>query len=95
MEFVEPPEEFDIGVDPGSRTALHLAIAHSHPDVVDVLLNHKGTYIHTYMKANKDTTIRTCNLRRHEIGAVSLQFAHKLFKSVWTKTEGDMMKGLM
>lgn len=42
VEFVEPPQQFDISMDPGGRTALHLAIAHSHPRVVDILLNHKG-----------------------------------------------------
>lgn len=42
VEFVDPPEEFDITLDPGARTALHLAIAHSHTKVVDILLNHKG-----------------------------------------------------
>ena len=42
VEFIEPPEEFDVTVDPGSRTALHLAIAHAHPKVVDILLSHKG-----------------------------------------------------
>lgn len=42
IEFIEPPELFDVSVDPGASTALHLAIAHSHSEVVDVLLNHKG-----------------------------------------------------
>lgn len=42
VEFIEPAQEFDISVDPGSRTALHLAVVHSHPQVVDILLNHKG-----------------------------------------------------
>lgn len=42
VEFVEPAEEFDASKDPGSRTALHLAIAHFHAKVVEVLLNHKA-----------------------------------------------------
>lgn len=48
VEFIEPPEEFDMNVDPGSRTALHLAIVHAHPKVVDVLLNHKGEELVRY-----------------------------------------------
>ena len=42
VEFIEPPQEFDTGTDPGARTALHLAIAHSNSQVVDILLNHKS-----------------------------------------------------
>ena len=42
-EFLEEPEVFDVSEDPGMRTALHLAIAHKHPTVVDVLLQlHNG-----------------------------------------------------
>ena len=41
-EFIDPPEEFDVMDDPGGRTALHLAIVHQHPKVVDVLLEHRG-----------------------------------------------------
>lgn len=41
-EFIEPAQEFDLTFDPGQRTALHLAIAHTHPEVVGVLLKHKG-----------------------------------------------------
>lgn len=42
-EFIALPEQFDISVDPGERTALHLAIVHCHPKVVGVLLDYKGT----------------------------------------------------
>ena len=41
-EFIEPAEEVDLTSDPGGRTALHLAIVHCHPKVVDILLQHKG-----------------------------------------------------
>ena len=41
-EFIAPREEFDIEHDPGKRSALHLAIAHRHSRVVDVLLAYKG-----------------------------------------------------
>ncbi len=43
VEFVEPPQLVDISQDPGR--ALHLAIAHSHPGVVEVLLNYKGKWV--------------------------------------------------
>lgn len=42
-DFIEPAQEFDTTFDPGQRTALHLAIVHQHPEVVKVLLKHKGT----------------------------------------------------
>ena len=41
-EFVDSAEEIDLTSDPGGRTALHLAIVHSHRKVVDILLQHKG-----------------------------------------------------
>lgn len=43
-EFLAPPEKFDFSQDPGGRTALHLAIIHSHPSVVGVLLDYKGMH---------------------------------------------------
>ena len=43
-EFLAPPEKFDVSLDPGGRTALHLAIVHSHPNVVSVLLDYKGMH---------------------------------------------------
>lgn len=43
-EFIEPPQVYDIGFDPGQRTPLHIAIACQHVRVVDVLLKHKGVY---------------------------------------------------
>ncbi len=49
VEFIEPPQEFDVTSDPGGRTALHLAIAYSHPEVVSVLLSHKGRKHSEYM----------------------------------------------
>ena len=44
-EFIEKPEPFDVNMDPGQRTALHLAIAHKHHEVVKVMLQYKGEYI--------------------------------------------------
>lgn len=41
-EFIEPCVEFDATSDLGGRTALHLAIAHQHTRVVNVLLSHTG-----------------------------------------------------
>lgn len=46
--------EFDVTSDLGGRTALHLAIAHQHTRVVNVLLSHAGqlpghTCIHVYV----------------------------------------------
>ena len=41
-EFIEPCVEFDATCDLGGRTALHLAIAHKHVHVVDVLMSHTG-----------------------------------------------------
>ena len=43
QEFIEPAEEVDLS-DPGGRTALHLAIVHRHPKVVDILIQHKGKW---------------------------------------------------
>ena len=43
QEFIEPAEEIDLS-DPGGRTALHLAIVHRHPKVVDILIQHKGKW---------------------------------------------------
>ena len=44
-EFISPPEKFNVMVDPGGRTALHLAIVHQHPKVVDVLLDNRGKFV--------------------------------------------------
>ena len=44
-EFIASREEFDIDHDPGKRSALHLAIAHHHSRVVDVLLEYKGEWV--------------------------------------------------
>ena len=41
-EFIEPCVEFDATSDLGGRTALHLAIAHRHSLVVNILLSHTG-----------------------------------------------------
>lgn len=50
-EFIEPCVEFDATSDLGGRTALHLAIAHQHTRVVNVLLSHTGQLllIHVYV----------------------------------------------
>lgn len=45
-EFIEEREPFDSNIDPGQRTALHLAIAHKHHEVVKVMLQYKGKYIY-------------------------------------------------
>ena len=50
QEFIDVAEEIDLSVDPGGRTALHLAIVHKHTKVIDTLLQHKGEYgLHMYM----------------------------------------------
>ena len=41
-EFIEPCVQFDPALDLGGRTALHLAIAHQHPQVVAILLSYSG-----------------------------------------------------
>lgn len=41
-EFIEPCVEFDATADFGGRTALHLAIAHRHTRVTEILLSHSG-----------------------------------------------------
>lgn len=49
-EFIAAREEFDVDHNPGKRSALHLAIAHRHSRVVDVLLEYKGEWqVLTYM----------------------------------------------
>lgn len=42
-EFIDEPEVYDSELDPGRRTALHLALAYKHPEVVKVMLQYKGT----------------------------------------------------
>ena len=63
-EFLEEPEVFDVSEDPGKRTALHLAIAHKHPTVVDILLQlHNGGTLKRIWYFNCACTTSTRNLK--------------------------------